>query len=148
MNFRALISYFLKKFLASLRSAWILFLFYILLVSLCSLSSSRSRGPWGPCPPLSQIKTISLCTSWHFLVNIILTQAITFLVCKDWSKVFLHTLAAQKYKLCFCKIVLKFQQKCAHDSRKIHILKLKMQELLEPPSGPLTLGLHTNVSVN
>ena len=43
---------------------------------------------------------------------------------------------------------MKFQQKCAHDSRKIHILKLKMQELLEPPSGPLTLGLQTNVSVN
>ena len=53
-----------------------------------------------------------------------------------------------KIKIFIWKIVLKFQQKCAHDSRKIHFLKLKMQQLLGPPNGPLTLGLQTNVSVN
>ena len=64
---------FSKKFSASLCSAWISFYFPILLVSLCSLLHSYY---------------IFLCAYFY----IIMTQAITFLVCKDWSEVFLHTL--------------------------------------------------------
>ena len=64
---------FSKKFSTLLHSAWILFFFPILLVSLCSLFHSYF---------------IFLCACFY----IILTQAITFLACKVWNKVFLHTL--------------------------------------------------------
>ena len=68
---------FSKKFPASLHSAWIFFFFHILLVSPCSLFHSYF---------------IFLCAYFY----IILTQAIIFLACKDWSKVFFHTLLHKK----------------------------------------------------
>ena len=90
-NFRALILYFSKKFPASLRLAWILFL-HILLVS------------------AHYFIYFILCACFF----IILTQAITFLVCKDWSKVFLHTSLHKKcLKIIFhTKLFWNCNKKC------------------------------------
>ena len=89
---------FQKKFPASLRSAWILFFFPILLVSFCSLFHSYF---------------IFLCAYFY----IILTQAITFLACKDWSQVFLHTLLHKKClrinKYFYIKLFWNFNKKCS-----------------------------------
>ena len=89
---------FSKKFPASLCSAWILFIFPILLVSLCSLFHSYF---------------IFLCVYFY----IILTQAIPFLVCKDWCKVFLHTLLHKKClrinKYFYIKLFWNFNKKCS-----------------------------------
>ena len=68
-----LFDFFKKKFPASLCLVWISFFFHILLVSLCSLF---------------HLYFIFLCAYFY----IILTQTTTFLACKDWSQVFLHTL--------------------------------------------------------
>ena len=54
---------------------------------------------------------------------IILTQAITFLVCKDWSKEFLHT-NVWKFITILNKFSLKVQQKSLRIVG-IHILRLK-----------------------
>ena len=34
-----------------------------------------------------------------------------------------------------CKIIFEISTKSGHDSRKIHMLKLKMQQILEPQVG-------------
>ena len=122
MNFRALISYFFQKnfqprftrheYYSSFAFFWSHFAHY----PVADPGAMRAMSSSVP------DKDFLLFTSWHFLVYIILTQALTFLVCKDWSKVFLHTLLHRNI-IFFCKTVLKFQQKCAHDSRNIHIWK-------------------------
>ena len=113
MNFRALIFFFSKKFSSLASLSIILYFFQILLVS------------------VHYFIFIFLCTYFY----IIMTAAISIIVCKDWSKVFLHKLLHKNINL-FMQNYFEMSTKSACDIRKIHILKWKMQQLLGPQMAP------------
>ena len=105
---------FSKKFSASLHSAWILLFFPILLVSLCSL--------------FIHISCAYFC--------IIMTQAITFLACKDWSEVFSHTLLDKKClrinKYFYIKFFWNFKKKVLRIVGRYIFWSLKCNSFLGP----------------
>ena len=107
---------FSKKFSAWLHLAWILFLFPILLVSLCLLFYSYF---------------IFLCAYFY----IIMTQAITFLACIDWSKVFLHTKLFWNFNKKVLRIVGRY-------------FEVKNVTASGAPSRPQTPYLQINVPAN
>ena len=76
-------------------------------------------------------------SSSHVHHDIILTQAITYHICKDWSEVFFHVLLHKK-----CQWINKYFYKKLLWNFNKKKLKLKMQQFL----GPQTTGLQTNVS--
>ena len=77
---------------------------------------------------------------------IILTQAITFLDCKDWSKVFLHKNVWELINI-LNKIFSKVQQKVLRIvGIYMHILKLKTVASSGAPNEPQTPGMYLHVS--
>ena len=84
----------------------------------------------------------------HAYFYIILTEVITFLIRKDWSKVFLHTLLHKNVlRINEHFLILKFQQKVLMILEDTYF-EVKNATAFVGPSALQTLGLQTNVSAN